>query len=175
MTEVSHQPCPHCDSSDALFGKILYCPQTGRFFNLHVGRFIGTKNTQGYLVANINKKVHLLHRLAHYLMIGDWPEGQIDHINRNRDDNRWENLRVVTTRQQSFNKSGWSRLGVKGICKYSGRKKHWCARVRADGKLLHCSYHYTREEALEVYKIAAEKYHGDYNCVEHKSSTLPDL
>jgi len=175
MTEVSHKPCPHCDSSDAIFGKILYCQKTGRFFNMNVGRFIGTVNKAGYLVANIDSKVYLLHRLAFYLMTGGWPKSQVDHINRDRTDNRWVNLRAVTTQEQSFNKSGWSGLGVKGIYECKNRNKKWCARVRAYGKLLHCSYHYTKEEALEAYRMAAKKHHGEFNCVEHKSSTLSDL
>ena len=40
-------------------------------------------------------------------MTGEWPEDQIDHINRKRDDDRWINLRAATQSQNSYNR-GWA-------------------------------------------------------------------
>lgn len=44
-------------------------------------------------------------RLAWLYMTGEWPQDQIDHINRIRDDDRWENLREANQSQNSFNRS----------------------------------------------------------------------
>ena len=44
----------------------------------------------------IYDKPYRAHRVIWALVHGEWPEGQIDHINGVRDDNRLENLRVVT-------------------------------------------------------------------------------
>ena len=43
-------------------------------------------------------------RLAWLYMTGEWPKDQMDHINRIRDDDRWENLREATQSQNSFNR-----------------------------------------------------------------------
>lgn len=51
------------------------------------------------------------HRLAWYLHTGDWPEGEIDHINRDPGDNRWENLRDIDRSANTINRKMplWSR------------------------------------------------------------------
>lgn len=39
---------------------------------------------------------YLLHRLAYLYMTGNWPLGEIHHVNHNPSDNRWANLADVT-------------------------------------------------------------------------------
>ena len=43
-------------------------------------------------------------RLAWLYMTSEWPINQVDHENRNRSDDRWENLREATQSQNSFNR-----------------------------------------------------------------------
>ena len=45
-------------------------------------------------------------RLAWLYMTGSWPQDQIDHVNRIKDDDRWENLREASQSQNSYNR-GW--------------------------------------------------------------------
>ena len=56
-----------------------------------------------YVTTPFGKKV-LAHRLAWLLHTGHWPTDDIDHINRDRKDNRICNLRVLTRSQNLLNK-----------------------------------------------------------------------
>jgi len=93
-----------------------YNPSTGDLIHKR-GRFkdqkVGTLTPEGYLATTLydgmNKKSvsTLLHRLIYFLQTGtNVPEGCImDHINHDRVDNRWENLRVVTPSENSRNRA----------------------------------------------------------------------
>jgi len=44
-----------------------------------------------------------VHRLAFVLMTGAWPCQSVDHFNRVKSDNRWNNLRLLSRRENAFN------------------------------------------------------------------------
>ena len=80
-----------------------YNPETG-LFTWNVYNNIKNKTTagtfnDGYIQIKIKQKIYQAHRLAWLYVYGEWPKGQIDHINGIRDDNRIENLRDVTNRE----------------------------------------------------------------------------
>jgi hypothetical protein len=50
---------------------------------------------KGYVRILIGKRLYLAHRLAFLYMTGEWPSQVVDHINGNRADNRFCNLRDV--------------------------------------------------------------------------------
>lgn len=56
----------------------------------------GAKETRGYRQIRIDGILFMAHRLVWLMIRNEWPLDDIDHINRNRDDNRIENLRVAT-------------------------------------------------------------------------------
>ena len=62
----------------------------------------GSYDKDGYLVLKIKGKQYKAHRIAYLLFNGEFPTTELDHINRNRIDNRIENLREVT-RQENIN------------------------------------------------------------------------
>jgi hypothetical protein len=69
------------------------------------GEPAGFKDQKGYLkVSGENRKQIFVHRLAWFLVYGEWPIGVIDHINRDPLDNRIENLRDVDSRANSHNR-----------------------------------------------------------------------
>lgn len=128
----------------------------------------------GYAVRGQRKgKTNRLIRM-HAQIMGT-PKGMVtDHINRNRLDNRRENLRIVTqqynslnTRMSKNNTSGYR--GVHHVGKGSRkRNKLWAAVIKVNYKTIFLGDFSTPEEAALAYNNAAAKYFGEY-------ATLNDL
>ena len=80
-------------------------------------------------------------------MTGFWPLMIIDHINRNRLDNRWINLRDVTPTMSSWNRGDMinNTSGQKGACyhKQSGKWRVYLGRK-------HIGFYETREQAMLI-------------------------
>lgn len=64
----------------------------------------GSLNSEGYRRVNLNGKDYQVHRLVWLYHYGEFPEGQLDHIDRNAANNRIDNLRLATNRQNNLNK-----------------------------------------------------------------------
>ncbi len=99
------------------------------------GRIAGSPNMDGYLRVKINNVLFRVHRVIWLIAYGEWPKGQIDHINGIRDDNRIENLRDVTVqgnqRNQHIRTDNSS--GVPGVRLENGK---WRVRIKIDGKYI---------------------------------------
>jgi len=72
------------------------------------GKRAGSRNAEGYLYVEINRRKYKTSRLAFLWMTGEWPTFCVDHINRDRSDDRWCNLRDVT---RSENRINYKRAG----------------------------------------------------------------
>lgn len=118
-----------------------YDPATGIFRwkvsigTAKAGDIAGTKQSNGYIRIMIEGKNYLGHRLAWLYVHGYFPEHDIDHINRIKDDNCIENLREVGRQCNARNcgnpKDNTS--GVKGIYWHKQHNK-WQARIAVNGK-----------------------------------------
>lgn len=62
-----------------------------------------TTDKDGYIIMTVLGVRLIAHRVIWFIMTGDFPNGDIDHINHIRDDNRWKNLREVTRRENLRN------------------------------------------------------------------------
>jgi len=105
------------------------------------------------------QKTLFAHRVAFFLYHGLYPQwpNSVDHINRDGCDNRIENLREVTAKEQSAN-TGLSKAntsGVKGVSFLKGRNK-WRASINLAGKKVNLGTFNTLQEAVTA-RQAGEK------------------
>ncbi|KVN18051.1 hypothetical protein WT08_02060 [Burkholderia sp. MSMB1552] len=97
-------------------------------------------------------------------MLLDGGKGQliVDHVNRNRLDNRHANLRQATTNGNAQNTSlaKNNSSGFKGVSRAAHGK--WRARIWVDGQERFIGLFDTREQAAAAYDAEAKKLHGDF-------------
>src|SRR5438105_4545561 len=98
--------------------------------------------------------------LMHRLLLSE-PNGRIDHINRNKLDNRRANLRIASPGKNLINsKFTRARSGVRGV--YWHRKaSKWAAQIGVDYKTLHLGLFRTLDEALLARQQAEVHYFGE--------------
>lgn len=127
------------------------------------GDLAGNIDPTGYLRLKLNRKKYSAHRVAWLLMTGNWPTLYIDHINLNKLDNRWVNLRQVTPSQNNYNRkvSSLSKTGVKGV-RWHRTQNAWRASIRLPGgKRIYAHFH-DIQQAANWYKGMALKHHGEF-------------
>ena len=145
---------------DADTGQFTRCPVKGRRSHERVGT-ISKKKHLAYLRARLDNKNYFAHRLAWLYVHGEWPNGQIDHINGDKVDNRISNLRVATPAQNAQNlrkARSNSKSGLIGTIWY-GKKNKWRACIRVEGKIKHLGYFEQAEQAHAVYIEAKRTLH----------------
>lgn len=143
-----------------------YDPDTGVFTMKYAwgkkrpGDRPGGLSPQGYWYIGIGGNQYPAHRLAWFYVHKQWPDGVIDHINRNRLDNRISNLRCVTYSKNLHNAvAARASSGVRGVNKVAPNrekrtKKIWSARIRVADKNYWLGNYYTIEEAKAARKAA---------------------
>jgi len=116
----------------------------------------------GYIVISVKGKAQMLHRLIHLWMTGEHPKQQIDHIDGDKLNNRWENLRDVSQYENLCNKehveAKRKNPAPRGVRKES--KNSWSATVTVDGKKLHIGRFDSVEKAEQAYLQAVVLFHG---------------
>ena len=87
----------------------------------------------------------------------------IDHINRNRLDNRKSNLRIVTLQENSLNQSVYKNntSGVPGVL-FNKSKNKWEASIQINRKRIYLGTFVNKEDAIKARKEAEEKYFGEF-------------
>lgn len=130
----------------------------GRWF---VGDVVGVLNSSGYLQIRIDGGRYLAHRLAFLYANGNWPIGEIDHIDGEKRNNRLSNLRDVTHSVNMQNqlvaqgRTKSNRLGAH----YQSRSNKWLAQIVLSGKLVHLGSFTTPELAHKAYVNAKRMLH----------------
>jgi len=128
--------------------------------HVYAGDRAGVVLPSGYRQVKINGVCYREHRVIWAMVNGSWPENEIDHINRNRADNRIENLRAATRSQNGTNipdKKGSSMY--RGV---SSKNNRWRATLSLDGKGFHIGTYDSEADAARAYDEAAIFYKGDF-------------
>lgn len=164
---------------DYLIDHFSYDPDSGRFWRIKrydswgkrvdCNNAITSKNNRGYFWTNIGRRMFLVHRLIYLFMTGQHPTHEIDHINGDRLDNRWVNLRHVTPFENARNQGNRvdNTSGCRGVTLNINSNK-WVARISHEGIRYSLGYFRTKEEAIEARKKAERelKYHENHGVRE---------
>lgn len=113
----------------------------------------------GYIKIRLNGKTLYAHRLAWAMHYGEYPDGQIDHINGMPSDNRIVNLRCVTHQENMKNIKRYAnnKSGKTGVFFHAGKSK-WEAYIKVMKKRIHLGCFESFEDAANA-RIIAEKEH----------------
>lgn len=143
---------------ETLIAALTYEPVTGDL-RWKTGATAGSMSWDGYIRLGHRKKTYAAHRVAWLLMTGEWPPLQIDHINLNKSDNRWENLRLATPTQNNANQRGKGNF-PKGVTRHrTGRLQ---AQIKKAGRNYYLGLFDTPDAAHAAYCEAAAKLFGEF-------------
>jgi hypothetical protein len=155
-------------SAEALRLFLSYEPSSGEFLWLVSRRGPGAKagceagriDGHGYRRIKIAGVEYAAHRLAWLHMTGKWPDNEVDHINGARLDNRWANLRDVSTAVNQHNRRGAGRNNPHGLLGVSvGYGGRFRAGIKFDGRNRHLGTYDTKEQAHSAYVQAKRQFH----------------
>jgi hypothetical protein len=145
---------------------LTYDPDTGEFRwkvqrsnRAPIGSIAGCSDKYGYIVVRVDGTLYKAHRLAWLYMYGEWPDGQIDHINGIRTDNRIGNLRVLPQRHNAENRRWPSKNNKSGFLGVRTMSHGYVAVITINGKGHNLGYFKKPEEAHQAYLKAKRELH----------------
>ncbi len=121
----------------------------------------GFMGSNGYQMISVGRERFPAHRIVWLIVHGDWPGGEIDHINGVRDDNRPCNLRVATGNQNRANTPSRAKSGLKGVTRPK-QTTRYVAQITVDGKNCYLGCFKTAEDAHAAYSVAARAAFGEF-------------
>lgn len=134
----------------------------------------GTPQPNGYWHVMIKRKRYLVHRLIYLYHHGVLPK-EIDHIDGNKANNRIENLREATRRQNSWNtpvRKVKSKSGYRGVI-YLPDRDRWLAYTQFNGKMKYIGHFNNKHDAARAYNDFVLKHRGEFAVLNEVHKTLP--
>ena len=157
---MKYKPLPSQKRLQELFD---YDKKTGNLIwrisprkSVKVGAIAGTLTSKGYTQVKVDNTVYYAHRLIWVLLTGNDPgEFTIDHKDRNRRNNRIDNLRLATQKEQMAN------TGQRGYS-FNKRSQLWHASIRIDRTNVNLGSFPTESLARLAYETYAQKIFGEF-------------
>lgn len=153
-------------TAEGLRAVIDYNKETGVFvwkkgavLHCFAGKVAGTYGKKGYRTIKLNQKRYQAHRLAWLYVYGAWPEMEIDHINRVKDDNRICNLRDVSSAENKHNCIAALRNNTTGFRGVRNKGNCYEAWIKVDGAPKYLGTFRTPEDASAAYVRAKRALH----------------
>lgn len=142
----------------------LWCPPPNQRYT---GTQAGYTRSDGYNLIRIGGTAYYCSRLAHLYMTGKWPEEEVDHKDRDPNNDKWENLREATSSQNKINRglNSSNTSGFRGVSFNKARGK-WVAYVDT----LQLGAFDTIEEAVAARDSAAKDIHGEFAILNSKEN-----
>jgi hypothetical protein len=145
---------------------LLYCPTTGVFVWKKrktrqdlVGCVAGSIGSHGYFAIGVLNRKRLAHRLAWFYTTGRWPKLHIDHIDGNKLNNCFANLREVTrfgNLQNMRQATKRNKTQLLGVSLHQGK---WRVQIMTRGQRIRISGFNTPEEAHQKYLLLKREFH----------------
>jgi len=147
---------------------IAYDPETGfltwkvnRRGTANAGSIAGSVTKDGYIYVRVGQKQYPGHRIAWFLHYGQQPEGNLDHRDNNPANNRINNLRLATSKENNQNVGKTSR-NTSGVKNVYWNQNAWIVRLRVNGKITYFgrfqNLFEAREHAIEMRGL----HHGEF-------------
>ena len=141
----------------------------GRVRNIETSRILkNSPNKSGYFVVGLSKnkkrKTHYIHQLVAHEWVSNPSEKRcVDHIDGNRGNNNWENLRYATHSENSRN----MKKHIDGSSVFKGvsfdiRRKKWIATILVARKQIFLGRFESEREAAESYNAAALEHYKEF-------------
>ena len=144
-------------SYDAMTGEFTRLRKTSNTAKLGT---VGHKSKRGAVTIFVLGKKRYAHRLAWLYTFGEWPNGEIDHIDGDPTNNRLANLRIANSAENKQNQRRAKRGNKTG---YLGVFLHapgiWRARIQINGQGKHLGLFRDPESAYSAYVQAKRELH----------------
>lgn len=160
---------------------LRYDPESGHFYRMYpvkgnpTGSIAGNVTGQGYRNVMAGGVRHKAHRMAWLIMTGSFPKKgeDLDHINGDRLDNRWVNLRLVTRSQNQMNRGLQisNKSGHRGVSFRKDTGK-WHARVYKDGKAILLGNFDAIEDAIAARNAGEAKHFGEHSGIGREKPSV---
>ena len=166
-------------SREYLASLFSYDPESGLITRLVTQNYLGvagqtldSPQNAGYLQVSLKGKRMLAHRLAYFLHTGETPQ-EIDHVDHDRQNNKFENLRAATS---SLNKCNapmrvTNSSGFKGVW-YDKSRNRYTAQFQYQGVNRRLGRFKTAEAAARAYDKAAVETVGEFALTNEKLGLL---
>lgn len=148
----------HTITKDFVLDMLDYVPASGLLLQkkkrpkVKVGSIAGAVTPYGYRYIQLSGNKYAAHRLVWLIETGHFPEKHLDHIDGNKLNNCFTNLREVTVKQNSENKIAQknNKLGVRGVS-FNKRLGKYIAQIQHNGKNNYIGVFDTIEKARDAY------------------------
>lgn len=154
-------------TQNELLKNVRYCPESGKFYKrigqggVASGSETGTFNGR-YMTISVNGSRMLAHRAAFLYMTGEVP-AIVDHIDGNKTNNAWGNLREASRSQNCQNAKQFrtNSSGEKGVY-WSKRDNKWKVTLDCCGKRFWFGQYKNKDEAIKVARKERARLHGQF-------------
>lgn len=151
---------------------VRYEPETGEFYyTKRMSNFCrkdgraGTTGQRGVRIIRLEGKTYLAHRVAVLLMTGQWPVHEVDHIDGNPGNNRWENLRDIPHKNNVYNMRhtpSHKKYSALMGAQWCQQGKLWKSSICIDGKVVRLGVFESAEAASAAYLKAKRALHPGF-------------
>ena len=148
----------HYESSTGVFTRIVSKTNSQKD-----GCIAGSIHNDGYIIIYIFYEKYRAHRLAWLYMTGEMPKDHIDHIDGNKGNNSFSNLRLASNKQNLKNRNinENNKSGYRGVS-WSNHANKWVANAMLYGKRKNLGYYETAEKAYKAFTDFAKLNYGEF-------------